>query len=106
MSAQSLEALANANRIRLDAAQVKREVRAGVLAVTDAIHDPRAGSLTIDGLLKAQPHWGPQRVRNALRDLRWATYGPRAVDLWPTQRLRDLTGHQRHALSLFLGGEL
>ena len=56
MSAQSLEALANANRIRLDAAQVKREVRAGVLAVTDAIHDPRAGSLTIDGLLKAQPH--------------------------------------------------
>lgn len=89
---QHMDALATANRVRLEACDVKREVRAGQITVADALTDPRAGALTIGALLCAQNRWGHTRMRRLLAS---------ALGGWllEERRVRDLTDRQRRALT-------
>lgn len=82
---QHLRALERANSVRLDAAQLRREVAAGRLTLAAALEDPRAQSLTLMRLLTAQRRWGAVRAR-------------RMLDAMPCSellRVRDMTGRQR-----------
>lgn len=64
---QHMQALARANEVRLYQASVKQKIEAGDLSVEEALRDPRMGSMSIAGLLRAQKRWGYGRVRAFLR---------------------------------------
>jgi hypothetical protein len=66
VSAQSIEALARANRTRLGIAAVRAAVRAHELSIEAALLDPRARSMGVARLLIAQYGWGDDRVARAL----------------------------------------
>lgn len=86
---QRLDAIAKANVVRLAGVDVKREIAAGVLSVGDALLDPRATSVTLFDLLRAQWRWGPDRSRRTLGRL----------DLHPRKRVGDLTDRQRELIA-------
>jgi hypothetical protein len=86
--AQAMQALLIANTNRLAAAQVRREIAAGVLTVGQALEDPRSGCMPISRLLTAQRAWGPKKASRLLN-----SHG-----IWPTRRVRDLTARQRLVL--------
>ena len=94
---QHLRALDNANRIRLGAAAIKRDVRAGRRRVIDLL-DPEStlpeviGSLTIMQLLTAQHRWGRTRARRVLNH----------VEIHEGRRLDALTYRQRRKLVVAL----
>jgi len=86
-------ALERANVIRLGGYAALREVRAGSLAISEALYDERAQSLEIGALLQAQWRWGEQRTRRYL-DTHF---------IHPHRRVRQLTDRQRAALATELG---
>ncbi len=81
---QHLAALARGNRIRLESAAVKRELRDGVVSLDEAIHDPRAGCLPVFDLVAAQYGWGPDGTSRLLERLR----------IRETKRVRELVPRQ------------
>lgn len=85
---QPLDALRAANTLRTNAAHLRREVRAG-LPLHDAIHDPRAGVLTVYALLKTRPGLGATRVEAILK----------AHRIHHHKRVRELTNRQLLALA-------
>jgi hypothetical protein len=87
---QRLSALDLANRVRLGGSEVRREVAAGVLSVSDALDDPRAQGMPIGRLLLAQPRWGQQKAGRLLKQL----------TIWPQRPVRDLTDRQRRLIRL------
>ncbi len=101
-AAQPFEALERANRVRLEMSAIRREIRDGTVTAAAALYDPRAEPLQLGRLLGAQPHWGPHRVRDTLRDLHDATWGDHVVDLNIAMRVRDLTERQRAELATWL----
>lgn len=90
MSAQSLDALALANRIRLDRAALKRRIKAGEVGVAAIILSPPecARTMTAAALLRAQDRWGHKRVMRLLTPLQ----------IGERRELRRLTTRQRSAL--------
>ena len=66
-SAQCMAALERANEVRLARAQVKREVRAGTLSISEAMDRECCQTMALFELLGAQRRWGPARIARALR---------------------------------------
>lgn len=91
---QQMRSLRKANRVRLDAATVRREVRDGKLWTVDALWDERAGSLEVLTLLLEQRGWGPTKAKNAMN----------AAQVRHDRRVRELTERQRRMLAAAIGG--
>lgn len=78
---------------------VRREVASGELTVTEAMEDPRAGSLEILALLKALRSVGREL---GLKYLRRAGVDPengRVIPVPEKKRVRDLTQRQREQIT-------
>lgn len=86
---QRTTALATANAVRCDSAAVKREIRDGLLSVTTALYDLRAGVLHVDALLGSQRGWGRYRIGCVCNRSGVPAH----------KRVRDLTDRQREALA-------
>jgi hypothetical protein len=94
---QHMQALAQANRVRLARAELKRQVADGELSVADVVLDCpwEAESMSISDLLMSQHRWGRTRCRRFLT----------AIPLPETKRVGSLTDRQRRAVAARLGGE-
>ena len=68
---QHLRALAEANRVRLARAALKREVEAGRLDTADVVRECpwEVETMTVGELLRAQRRWGRTRARKVLSSL-------------------------------------
>lgn len=92
---QPLDALANANRVRLARTQLKREVKAGTTTVAAVLRNDLPDwleGMAVEEILKAQP--GVGRVRaNQLTVL---------ARVSPHRRLGLVTHRQRHVLAAAL----
>jgi hypothetical protein len=93
---QHLQALAQANAIRLERARIKRDIRAGKVSVCAMLEDPPASlkTMTVAELLRAQRRWGRTRSATLLS----------RCGLSEARRLGRLTLRQRSALIDALGG--
>jgi hypothetical protein len=83
--AQRLEALEDANRARLAAAEARRELAAGTLTLEDALDDPRCAPTPLHRVLAARRGWGPYRTERLGRDLR----------INPGRRVDSLTDNEK-----------
>lgn len=73
---QHMEALELANKIRLERAQVKRDLRSGTVTITELIQNtPRAlYQATLFEFLTSQHRWGRERARKVLLKVRVSEY--------------------------------
>jgi hypothetical protein len=87
---QHMQALAQANRVRLARADLKRDVAEGRRTVADVLMEVpwEAESMTIMDLLMEQYRWGGARCRRFLR----------AVRISETKTLGSMTVRQRNLL--------
>ena len=94
---QHMEALKQANRVRLARAELKRRVAEGeVSAAAVVLGCPwEAESMTIADLLTSQHRWGKTRCRRFLS----------SVPMLETKRIGSMTERQRHALAAQLVGD-
>jgi hypothetical protein len=90
---QPREALARANAIRMERAQIKRDVFAGRLTVPDAFDQPAVQTMPVGDLLAAQNRWGERRVHRLLDQ----------VPCTPQRRVGELTDRQRDRIRELLG---
>ncbi len=63
---QHLQAFAQANRVRVARAEVKRQLKAGEMSFEDALYHPMTQTMTVFDLLSAQHRWGRDRVLKVL----------------------------------------
>jgi hypothetical protein len=91
-----MRALAQANRVRLARAELKRQVADGELSVGDVVLTCpwEAESMAISDLLMSQHRWGRTRCRRFLA----------AIPMSETKTIGSMTDRQRHALAAMLGG--
>jgi hypothetical protein len=91
---QQLQALRQANRVRLARAELKRKVATGELSVADIVTDSpwEAGGMEIGDLLRSQWRWGAARCRRLLV----------SVGLAENKQLGTLTERQRKVLAAVL----
>jgi hypothetical protein len=96
-TAQHMQALARANRVRLARAELKRQVADGELSVADVVLTCpwEADSMAIADLLMSQHRWGRTRCRRFLG----------AVPMSETKTIGSMTERQRNALAARLSGE-
>ncbi len=94
---QHMRALAQANRVRLARAELKRQVADGELDVAEVVLECpwEAESMTIADLLMSQHRWGRTRCRRFLA----------SIPMLETKTIGSMTDRQRHALSAQLNGE-
>ena len=94
---QHLRALAQANRVRLARAELKRQVAEGETSVSDVVLSCpwEAQSMTISELLMSQHRWGHTRCRRLLA----------SVPMSETKTVGSMTDRQRRALAALLAGE-
>jgi hypothetical protein len=94
---QHMRALAQANRVRLARAELKRKVAEGELSVPDVVLESpwEAESMAIADLLMSQHRWGRTRCRRFLG----------AIPMSETKTIGSMTDRQRHALASRMGGE-
>lgn len=59
---QVMDALAVANEIRLARAKVKGKIRRGEQSLADALAEDCVQTMSLFGLLRAQPRWGDRRA--------------------------------------------
>jgi hypothetical protein len=92
-----MRALAQANRVRLARAELKRQVSDGELDVAGVVLECpwEAESMTIADLLMSQHRWGRTRCRRFLA----------SIPMLETKTVGSMTDRQRHALSAQLNGE-
>jgi hypothetical protein len=92
-----MRALAQANRVRLARAELKRLVADGELTVAEVVLDSpwEAGSMAIADLLMSQHRWGRTRCRRFLA----------SIPMSETKTVGSMTDRQRRALAALLGGE-
>jgi hypothetical protein len=90
-----LLALDHANRVRGARAVLKRRLRAGEIAATEAIlrRSSDIDTMTVAELLRSQRGWGPKRAAKVLR----------AVVLSESKTIGSLTERQRTTLVQVLG---
>jgi hypothetical protein len=93
---QHMRALAQANRVRLARADLKRQVAEGEITVADVILSCpwEAESMSISDLLMSQHRWGRTRCRRFLA----------SIPMSETKTIGSMTERQRHALAAMLGG--
>ena len=96
-AAQHMRALAQANRVRLARAELKRQVAEGETSVADVVLSCpwEAESMTISDLLMSQHRWGRTRCRRFLTQL----------SMNETKTIGSMTDRQRRCLSGRLNGE-
>jgi hypothetical protein len=94
---QHMRALAQANRVRLARAELKRQVAEGEVDAADVVLDCpwEAESMTIADLLMSQHRWGRTRCRRFLA----------SIPMLETKTVGTMTDRQRHALAAQLKGE-
>jgi len=95
---QHLRALAQANRVRLARAELKRQVAEGETTVAEIVLECpwEAESMTIADLLLSQHRWGRTRCRRFLA----------SIPMSETKTVASMTERQRRALSARLRGDL
>jgi hypothetical protein len=88
---QHMQALAEANRVRLARAQLKREVGAGEVETAEIVRECpwQAETMTVGELLRSQRRWGRTRSRKFLQ----------ALTLNENRELGRLTSRQRQMLA-------
>ena len=96
-AAQHMRALAQANRVRLARAELKRQVAEGEASVADVVLSRpwEAESMTISDLLMSQHRWGRTRCRRFLA----------SIPMSETKTVGSMTARQRRELAGLLGGE-
>jgi hypothetical protein len=94
---QHMQALAQANKVRLARAELKRQVADGELSVADVVLSCpwEAERMTIADLLMSQHRWGRTRCRRFLTQL----------SMNETKTIGSMTDRQRRCLSGRLNGE-
>jgi hypothetical protein len=94
---QHMQALAQANRVRLARADLKRQVAEGEVDVGGIVLSCpwEAESMTIADLLMSQHRWGRTRCRRFLA----------SIPMLETKTIGSMTERQRHALAAQLNGE-
>jgi hypothetical protein len=94
---QHMQALQQANAVRLARADLKRRVADGDLSAADVVLESpwEARSMTIADLLTSQCRWGSTRCRRFLQ----------SVPMSEQKTIGSMTERQRHALSGRLNGE-
>jgi hypothetical protein len=92
-----MRALAQANRVRLARAELKRQVAEGETTVGDVVLNCpwEAQSMAISDLLMSQHRWGRTRCRRFLS----------SIPMSETKTIGSMTERQRNALAAMLGGE-
>ena len=92
-----MRALAQANRVRLARADLKRQVADGDVTVSEVVLSCpwEAESMSISDLLMSQHRWGRTRCRRFLS----------AIPMSETKTIGSMTDRQRRALAAMLGGE-
>src|SRR3954454_4865525 len=95
---QHMRALAQAKRVRLARAELKRQVADGEISVSEVVLDCpwEAESMTIADLLTSQHRWGRTRCRRFLA----------AIPLSETKAVGSMTERQRRALAARLRGDI
>jgi hypothetical protein len=90
-----MRALAQANRVRLARAELKRQVADGEISVSEIVLECpwEAESMAIADLLMSQHRWGRTRCRRFLA----------AIPMSETKTVGTMTDRQRHALAALLG---
>ena len=90
-AAQHMRALAQANRVRLARAELKRQVAEGETPVADVVLSCpwEAESMTISDLLMSQHRWGQTRCRRFLA----------SIPMSETKTIGSMTDRQRRALA-------
>ena len=88
---QHMRALAQANRVRLARAELKRQVAEGEATVAQIVLECpwEAGSMTIADLLMSQHRWGRSRCRRFLN----------AISMVETKTIGSMTERQRKELA-------
>ena len=96
-AAQHMRALAQANRVRLARAELKRQVAEGETSVADVVLECpwEAESMTISDLLMSQHRWGRTRCRRFLA----------SIPMSETKTIGSMTDRQRRALASMLVGD-
>src|SRR4051794_26538732 len=94
---QHMQALAQANRVRLARAELKRQVAEGEANAADVVRDCpwEAESMTIADLLMSQHRWGRSRCRRFLL----------SIPMTETKTIGSMTERQRKELAARLSGE-
>ena len=94
---QHMRALAQANRVRLARAELKRQVSDGEASVADIVlaRPWEAESMAIADLLVSQHRWGRERCRRFLGSIKMSE----------TKTIGSMTERQRHELATKLSGE-
>jgi hypothetical protein len=94
---QHMRALAQANRVRLARADLKRQVADGELDVAEVVLECpwEAESMSIADLLMSQHRWGRTRCRRFLA----------SIPMLETKTVGSMTDRQRNALAGQLHGE-
>jgi hypothetical protein len=92
-----MRALAQANRVRLARAELKRQVADGETTVSEVVLNCpwEAESMAISDLLMSQHRWGRTRCRRFLS----------SIPMSETKTIGSMTERQRNALAAMLGGE-
>jgi hypothetical protein len=92
-----MRALAQANRVRLARAELKRQVADGEVDAAEIVLECpwEAESMTIADLLMSQHRWGRTRCRRFLA----------SIPMLETKTIGSMTERQRHALADQLHGE-
>jgi hypothetical protein len=92
-----MRALAQANRVRLARAELKRQVAEGEITVAEIVLACpwEAESMVISDLLMSQHRWGRTRCRRFLS----------SIHMSETKTIGSMTDRQRHALAAMLGGD-
>jgi hypothetical protein len=95
---QHMRALAQANRVRLARAELKRQVADGEATVAEIVLDCpwEAESMAIADLLLSQHRWGRTRCRRFLG----------SIPMNETKTVGSMTERQRRSLSARLSGDL
>src|ERR1700712_4417843 len=95
---QHMRALAQANRVRLARAELKRQVAEGETSVAGIVLDRpwEAESMSIADLLMSQHRWGRTRCRRFLA----------SIPMVETKTIGSMTERQRRALAARLRGDL
>ena len=96
-AAQHMRALAQANRVRLARAELKRQVAEGETSVADVVLSCpwEAESMTISDLLMSQHRWGRTRCRRFLT----------SIPMSETKTIGSMTERQRNELAKRLSGD-
>lgn len=95
---QHMRALAQANRVRLARAELKRQVTDGEVTVEEVVLSCawEAESMTIADLLMSQHRWGRTRCRRFLA----------SIPMSETKTIGSMTDRQRQALAARLRGDI